>query len=60
MSSLIAQCVMCFRTAAAQQGGRSEVLNLGILILLAVPLGVLVALGLLVWRREVRRRAQLP
>ena len=58
-TTLIAQCVMCYRTAAAQQGGRAEVLNTGILILLAAPLAVLAALGILIWKRETaRRRAQ--
>jgi len=57
MTSLIAQCVMCYRTAAAQQGGRAEVLNVGILIMLAAPVAVLVTLGVLAWRRETKRRA---
>lgn len=55
-ASLIAQCVMCYRTAAAQQGSRAEVMNLGILILLAAPVLVLAALGVLIWRRELSRR----
>ena len=29
----LAQCVMCFRTAEAQQHARAEVLNMGILLL---------------------------
>ena len=58
-TTLIAQCVMCYRTAAAQQGGRAEVLNTGILILLAAPLLVFAALGVLIWKREsARRKAQ--
>lgn len=57
MTPLIAQCVMCFRTAAARQGGRSGVMNSGILILLAAPVLVLLALGVLIWRRERKRRA---
>ncbi|MCU1330516.1 MAG: hypothetical protein JWN34_5886 [Bryobacterales bacterium] len=56
MPTLIAQCVMCYRTAAAQQGGRSEILNSGILIMLGAPLLVLISLAVLVWRREVKRR----
>jgi flagellar basal body-associated protein FliL len=43
--SLVAQCVMCYRTAAAQQSERSRVLNIGILILLIPP--ILVIAGLL-------------
>ena len=57
-SHLIAQCVMCFRTAAAQQAGRSHVLNLGILILLLAPLAVLCALIVLVRKREASRKAR--
>jgi hypothetical protein len=57
MTNLIAQCVMCYRTAAAQQGGRSQVLNSGILIMLAAPVLVLLVLGVLVWRREAKRRS---
>ena len=57
-TDLIAQCVMCFRTAAAQQAGRSHVLNLGILILLLVPLLVLCALIVLVRKREATRKGQ--
>ena len=59
MTSFIAQCVMCYRTAAAQQGGRAEVLNTGILIMLAAPVAVLVTLGVLAWRREAKRRADI-
>jgi hypothetical protein len=36
-SQIAAQCVMCYRTAAAQQGERSRVLNEGIVILLIPP-----------------------
>ena len=36
-----AQCVMCFRTAAAQQAERTRVLNLGIIILMIPPLMIL-------------------
>ena len=56
MTTIIAQCVMCYRTAAAQQGGRSEILNSGILVMLGAPLLVLLALGILLWRREMKRR----
>ncbi len=40
-AGLLAQCVMCYRTAAAQQAERSNVLNTGILILLVPPLVVI-------------------
>ncbi|MGH9723161.1 MAG: hypothetical protein ACRD8O_23360 [Bryobacteraceae bacterium] len=36
-----AQCVMCFRTAAAQQIERARVLNLGIIVMLIPPFLVL-------------------
>ena len=57
MTTLIAQCVMCYRTAAAQQGGRSAILNSGILILLGAPILVLLALAVLIRRREAKRRS---
>jgi len=52
MSYLLAQCVMCFRTAAAQQGERSHVLNTGILILLIPP--VLIGICLVTLARRKR------
>ena len=53
MSSIVAQCVMCYRTAAAQQAARSEVLNTGILILLIPPLLVIAGiLGLAWWKNR--------
>lgn len=52
MTILIVQCVMCYRTAASQQGGRAEILNSGILILLAAPLAVIATLALLAWRKS--------
>jgi len=51
-----AQCVMCFRTAAAQQLERSRVLNQGILVLLIPPLLILCGL---VWMAR-RRPAPQP
>lgn len=48
-----AQCVMCYRTAAAQQAERSRVLNAGILVLLVPPLLVMgLILGLAWWRNR--------
>jgi hypothetical protein len=49
---LAAQCVMCYRTAAAQQAERSRVLNSGILILLIPPILVLAGILLLAVRRS--------
>jgi hypothetical protein len=43
---------MCYRTAAAQQGARSHVLNSGILILLIPPLAVIA----LILTRAARNR----
>jgi hypothetical protein len=54
MTALIAQCVMCFRTAAAQQAERSRVLNTGIVILLIPPLLVLAGILVLAWLRRTR------
>jgi hypothetical protein len=47
---LAAQCVMCFRTAAAQQAERSRVLNSGIIILLIPPILVLAGILLMAYR----------
>jgi hypothetical protein len=49
---IAAQCVMCFRTAAAQQAERSRVLNSGIVILLIPPVLILVGVLLLAWRKS--------
>jgi hypothetical protein len=54
MSPIIAQCVMCFRTAAAQQLERSRVLNSGILILLIPPIVVLGLILFMAWRKSAR------
>ena len=51
-----AHCVMCFRTAAAQQAERSRVLNHGIVVLLIPPL--LILAGVLL--RATRRRSGSP
>ena len=45
-------CVMCFRTAAAQQVERSRVLNSGILILLIPPVLILAGILLLAYRKS--------
>jgi hypothetical protein len=54
MSVIAAQCVMCFRTAAAQQLERSRVLNSGILILLIPPIAVLGLILFMAWRKSAR------
>jgi hypothetical protein len=48
-TGIAAQCVMCFRTAAAQQAERSRVLNSGIVILLIPPFVILAGILLLAW-----------
>lgn len=52
MSSILAQCVMCYRTAAAQQTARSQVLNTGIAILLIPPLLIIGIILILAWKRN--------
>lgn len=44
-------CVMCFRTAAAQQAERSRVLNSGILILLIPPVLIMAGILWMAWRK---------
>ena len=51
---VLAQCVMCYRTAAAQQLERSRVLNSGILILLIPPIVVLGLILFMAWRKSAR------
>jgi hypothetical protein len=48
---LSAQCVMCGRTAAAQQQERARVLNRGILVLGIPPMAILTGIVVLAWRR---------
>ena len=47
-----AQCVMCYRTAHAQQDARSHVLNAGILILGAPPFLILAGFVAFVFRKD--------
>ena len=54
-SLIAAQCVMCYRTAAAQQAERSRVLNHGIVILLIPPVLILAGLLLLAYRKNIAR-----
>jgi len=57
-SALAAQCVMCYRTAAAQQAERSRVLNHGIYILLVPPLLILAGILLLAYHKNSPRQSQ--
>lgn len=47
-----AQCVMCFRTAAAQNAARAHVLNMGVLLLGLPPFAILAGFLVLAWRRN--------
>ena len=49
--SAYAQCVMCFRTAAAQNSARANVMNLGIIILVIPPVLILVGFMVLAYKR---------
>ena len=51
-----AQCVMCYRTAAAQSVERARVFNAGILILLIPPILVIAGILGLAWLRGRGRR----
>jgi hypothetical protein len=48
-----AQCVMCYRTAHAQQSARSRVLNAGILVLGAPPFLILAGFVAFVFRKDL-------
>jgi hypothetical protein len=47
-----AQCVMCYRTAAAQNLERARVMDIGILIMGIPPFLILGGFLLLCWRRN--------
>ena len=51
-SGAFAQCVMCFRTAAAQNAERARVMNLGIIIMLIPPVLILAGFMLLCYKRR--------
>jgi hypothetical protein len=48
----LAQCVMCERTAAAQNAARIQVLNRGILLLGVPPFLILTGILLLAYKRR--------
>ena len=52
VSAANAQCVMCFRTAAAQQVERARVMNIGIGIMLFPPVLILGGFLYLAYRRN--------
>lgn len=47
-----AQCVMCYRTAAAQNAARAHLLNMGIVLLGLPPFCILGGFLVLAWRRN--------
>jgi hypothetical protein len=51
-SGAFAQCVMCFRTAAAQNAERARVMNMGIIIMLIPPVAILAGFMLLCYKRR--------
>jgi len=53
---LLAQCVMCFRTAAAQQTARAHVLDIAILLLGVPPFLILAGYCVLFWRKNLVTR----
>jgi len=54
------QCVMCFRTAAAQQAERARVMNLGIIIMLIPPVAILAGFMVLCYKRRHTYAAAEP
>jgi hypothetical protein len=59
-STAFAQCVMCFRTAAAQQAERARVMNIGIIIMLIPPVAILGGFMLLCYKRNKTYAATEP
>jgi hypothetical protein len=55
---VLAQCVMCFRTAAAQNGARAHVLDIGILLLGAPPFLILAGYCLLFYKKNAVTREE--
>jgi heme/copper-type cytochrome/quinol oxidase subunit 2 len=51
-SGAFGQCVMCFRTAAAQQSERARVMNVGIIIMLIPPVVILAGFMVLFYKRR--------
>lgn len=51
-SGAFAQCVMCFRSAAAQQAARAHILNTGILVMGIPPFLILGGFLCLAYRRR--------
>jgi len=59
VSGAFAQCVMCFRTAAAQNAERARVMDIGIIIMLIPPVAILAGfVALLYVRRKTYATAE--
>ncbi len=57
---VLGQCVMCFRTAAAQQGARAYVLDIGILLLGVPPFLILAGFCFLFYRKNSITGEEVP
>ena len=53
-TAILAQCVMCYRSAAAQGVARARVFNLGILVLLIPPALIVAGILLIAARKDTR------
>ena len=53
----LAQCVMCFRTAAAQNQARAHVLDIGVLLLGVPPFLILAGYCVMFYRKNHVTRA---
>ena len=51
---LVAQCVMCFRTAAAQNSARAHVLDIGVLLLGIPPFVILAGYCVLFYKKNTQ------
>jgi hypothetical protein len=57
-AALNAQCVMCYRTAHAQNAARARVLDMGIVVLGAPPFLILAGFIAYVFQRSERYRRE--
>jgi hypothetical protein len=53
-TAFLAQCVMCYRSAAAQGAARARVFDLGIVILLIPPALILAGILFIAARKDTR------
>jgi hypothetical protein len=59
-AAIFAQCVMCYRSAAAQSAARARVFNLGIIILLIPPGLILAGILFIAIRKDGRSPFSVP